>query len=172
MRKAIDLQSESNNNSNAESRGCLSNTRLHSIWSHINQRCHNPKDRKYMYYGGRGITVCNEWKNSFKSFYEWSISNGYSDGLTIDRIENDGNYCPENCRWATYVIQNRNRRPSSRSKSGYSGLYWNKKYNKWLVQIGLNGKTIHVGMYSEKHEAISARKEAELKYWGDSKVCL
>jgi hypothetical protein len=76
----------------------------------MKQRCHNPKNSRYQDYGGRGITVCDEWLNSFTSFYDWSIANGYRDDLSIDRIDNDKGYSPDNCRWATVLEQNRNKR--------------------------------------------------------------
>lgn len=72
-------------------------------------RCHNEKDSGYHKYGAKGISVCDEWRNSFESFYSWSISNGYRDGLTIDRINPNGNYEPSNCRWVTMIDQQRNR---------------------------------------------------------------
>ena len=87
----------------------LSNTRLHKTWRGILDRITNPKNKQYSYYGGRGISICDEWKNDFKAFYDWAMSNGYADNLTIDRIDNNGNYEPSNCRWATYKIQNRNK---------------------------------------------------------------
>ena len=64
----------------------------------------------YRYYGGRGIKICDDWLYSYTSFREWALSNGYTENLTIDRVNPDGNYCPENCRWATMAEQNRNKR--------------------------------------------------------------
>ena len=76
-------------------------SRLYSIWSMMKQRCFNSNATKYADYGGRGITVCPEWKNNFKVFYDWAMSNGYRDNLTIDRIDSDKNYEPSNCQWIT-----------------------------------------------------------------------
>lgn len=84
--------------------------RLYSIWCDIKSCCTNPNVPCYKYYGGRGITICNEWGNNFQSFFEWSIANGYAENLTIDRIDNDGNYTPTNCRWVTMAVQNKNKR--------------------------------------------------------------
>lgn len=84
--------------------------RLHRIWSNMKQRCGNPKSKDYENYGGRGIGVCEEWKDSFEQFYYWAMISGYKNGLTIERKDNDGNYCPENCEWITANRQQRNTR--------------------------------------------------------------
>lgn len=88
----------------------LSRTRVYRIWSGMKSRCSNPKVNKYPLYGGRGIEVCDEWMRDVCAFYEWAVSNGYADNLTIDRIDCDGNYEPGNCRWVSVAEQNRNRR--------------------------------------------------------------
>ena len=82
---------------------------LRNRFSTIKQRCYNPKHKSYDYYGGRGITICEEWLDNPDSFIEWSLSNGFEVGLCIDRINNDGSYSPENCRWTTRLVQVRNR---------------------------------------------------------------
>lgn len=94
----------------------LSNMKLYHVWLSMKDRCLNPRNKSYFYYGGRGIAVCEEWLESFLPFYEWSINHGYKEGLTIDRINNDGNYEPDNCRWTTWDVQSKNRRKHEKSK--------------------------------------------------------
>ena len=84
-------------------------TRLYRIWKAMKTRCYNPNYPKYKNYAGKGIIICEEWKTDFAKFREWAIQNGYADNLTIDRINNNGNYEPSNCRWVTNKIQSNNR---------------------------------------------------------------
>ena len=85
-----------------------SNERLYKIWSGMKQRCYNKNHFAYYRYGGNGILICDEWRNSYKAFKEWALNNGYEDHLTIDRIDGKKGYYPENCRWATYKQQRAN----------------------------------------------------------------
>ena len=105
----------------------MTNTRLYNIWSTMRQRCNNPNSAKYKNYGGRGVAICNEW-SSFEEFMNWALLNGYSDNLTLDRINVNGNYEPMNCQWITNEKQQ-----------------LNKRNNKLLT---LNGKTFTLSEWS------------------------
>lgn len=85
-------------------------TRLYRIWKAMHTRCYNTRAYGYKYYGGRGIRISDEWRDSFESFRDWALANGYRDDLTIDRIDTNGNYEPSNCCWATMAEQNKNKR--------------------------------------------------------------
>lgn len=90
----------------------LTNTRLFKIWHSMLGRC-NPRGYKFKNYNVKGISVCDEWKNDFKTFHVWSLKNGYRENLTIDRINGDGNYEPSNCRWVSYLEQSRNKKETT-----------------------------------------------------------
>lgn len=115
----------------------MARTRIYRIWAGMKSRCNNPKDDDYKNYGGRGITVCEDWDNSFEPFHTWAISAGYRDDLTIDRIDNNKGYCPENCRWATRKEQNRNFRPNHLvTINGET-----KCLASWADELGINYET-------------------------------
>jgi hypothetical protein len=76
----------------------------------MKQRCFNPNHKNFKDYGGRGINICEEWSKDVQTFYNWSVANGYKEGLTIDRIDNDKGYSPDNCRWVTMKVQRKNQR--------------------------------------------------------------
>lgn len=116
----------------------MSSSRLYSIWRSMINRCKNPNRKAYPRYGGRGIKVCNEW-NDFSAFKDWALANGYKDTLTIERIDNDGNYCPQNCTWIPKAQQAENRCRTKRY------VYQNKIYSiKQLCEMtGLNRATLY-----------------------------
>lgn len=105
----------------------LSNTKLFMVWQDMKKRCKNPNHHAYKDYGGREIKVCNEWLDDFMNFYNWAMANGYKEGLSIDRINNNGNYEPNNCRWVTMSIQCKNKQ-----KSAY-GYKW-KYYKDYIIK--------------------------------------
>lgn len=114
-------------------------TRLYKCWKHIKQRCYDKNSKEYINYGGRGITVCNEWLNDFQVFYDWAMANGYKDDLTIDRIDVNGNYEPSNCRWVTVKVQNNNKR-SNRL------ITYNEKTQtlaQWADELQINYKKLY-----------------------------
>ena len=115
----------------------MTDTRLYRIYKHMLCRCNNTNDNRYELYGARGIKVCDEW-NTFEKFAEWALQNGYRDDLTIDRINNDGNYEPSNCRWVDIVVQANNK--SSNRVYEYNGESHNIK--QWADIVGMNYKKL------------------------------
>ena len=111
---------------------------LYRTWLGIKTRCYNKLDEHYKDYGGRGISVCDEWYNDFMSFEKWAVNNGYNDTLTLDRINVNGNYSPDNCRWATRKQQARNRRNNKYF------TYNNKTHclSEWCEILNLNYSTV------------------------------
>lgn len=193
----------------------LSHTRIKRIYYNMHSRCNNPNVPKYENHGGRGISVCNEWsgKDGLANFYNWAINNGYDENLTLDRIDNDGNYEPSNCRWADYMTQNRNLRTNryftingetkiasdwckeyninintfwqrvikgvegenllkspekyAGCNSGYPGIEWRADREKWRVTLCKDGQRYNLGTFADLNDAIAARLEGELKYFGE-----
>lgn len=127
-------------------------TRVYRIYAKIKRRCFSEDDGAYPSYGGRGITMCEEWRKSFEAFYTWSMQNGYSDELSIDRIDNDGDYTPQNCRWATAKEQSNNRR--SCIKVTMNGRTQNLK--EWCDELGISYKTVHQRINGYNWDAIKA----------------
>jgi len=146
----------------------LSKTPLYSCWTHMKGRCYNTRNQDYPDYGGRGIMVCEEWKVSFENFLE-DMGASYQTGLELDRIDVDGNYCPENCRWVTEQTQAWNKRRYKNNSSGKTGVTWNKKADKWEVRISKDGVEHYLGFYEDIDVAIRIREEAELGLYGHNK---
>lgn len=134
----------------------LGKHRLNSIWDGIIQRCTNSNRIAFKDYGAIGITICDEWKHDFLSFYNWALENGYQDDLTIDRINPYGNYEPSNCRWANRTTQNRNKKLNpNANKTGFRGI--SKHGNKYRATISIDYKQIHLGLFTLIEDAVSAR---------------
>lgn len=113
-------------------------TKLYGVWCSMKERCSNPHNKSYPRYGGRGITVCTDWANDFSSFRDWAYAAGFRDGLTIDRIDGNKGYSPENCRWATTAQQNRNY--SRNHMITYNGE--TKCLSDWADQFGIKRGTV------------------------------
>lgn len=141
----------------------LSKTPEYSIYNGMVQRCYNLKHKNYPDYGGRGISVWDKWRNDFKSFYDWCQENGYKKGLQIDRIDNDGNYCPENCRFVTCRENILNKRLiMSTNTSGYCGVSQNKT-GKYRSHIKMYSEQIYLGTFDTAREAAIARDKFIIK---------
>lgn len=143
----------------------LSEHPLHAQWGWIKQRCYNKNVAAYKHYGGRGITICAEWRYDFKAFYDYvtQLDNYGESGMTLDRIDNDGNYEPGNMRWATRHEQNTNQRKRKDNKSGYIGVRPYNDKQKWYSDIRVNGKCFYLGVYGTPEHAVIARNNFIIK---------
>lgn len=120
----------------------MSKSKLFGVWNGMNSRCHTPSDSNFSYYGGRGISVCDEWRKDFVAFKNWALNNGYAQGLDLDRKDNGGNYSPDNCRFVPHFINTRNRRNTKSVE--YNGItlplkvwcdFFNLDYRKTLNRL-------------------------------------
>lgn len=136
----------------------LTKTPLYKVWTAMKSRCNNSKNEMYKHYGGRGIIVCVEWMNSSTLFIEWAFKSGYSKGLSIERINNDGNYEPENCTFIPLIEQSRNKSIRVDNKTGYRGVTIIKQ-GRYRAQITYDGKHASIGCFSTATEAAIARNK-------------
>lgn len=115
-----------------------SNTKLYRVWASMRERCSSTSCKGFVYYGARGVTVCDDWNNSFQAFYDWATSSGYAEGMSIDRIDVDGNYEPSNCRWVSTNIQANNKKNNVRVE--YNGE--SRTVSEWASILGIEYRTL------------------------------
>lgn len=142
------------------------NDPLYRTYRDMKARCFNKNTRNYKYYGGRGITVCDRWLgiDGFSNFKK-DVGNRPTPNHSLDRINVDGNYEPLNVRWATVRQQMVNKRVAYNNTSGYKGVHYAARNDKWVARVWTYGKTIHIGCFSTLSEAVAARKKAEQVYY-------
>ena len=140
--------------------------RLYHTWSEMHRRC-DGKSTNASYYFGKGISCCPDW-DDFDAFASWAINNGYKIGLEIDRIDNAKGYSPENCRWVDHKTNTRNRVARSNNNTGFAGVHIrkNKSGIVYRATIKTDEGNVNLGTFYTLEDAVAARKEAELKYWG------
>jgi hypothetical protein len=139
-------------------------TKIYRTYHNIKQRCNNPKHPRYNDYGNRGITMCEEWLNNITSFINWAIENGYNESLSIDRIDNNKGYSPDNCRCVSYAVQSINKSLRKDNTSGYKGV--TKDSHNWRAQIQIKGKQKFLGYFDTAEEASEAYENAFMEREG------
>ena len=162
-KKEFEARTKSIKSGNTKSCGCqkggithgLSHNQFYETWKNMMGRCYNLKNKHYQSYGGRGISVCIDWQD-LANFVSWAEST-YIEGMTMDRINNDGNYEPTNIRWSDKTTQAINQRIMKNNKSGYVGVIWNKRGRKWCANIRINKILKQIGSFKTLEEAVQAR---------------
>lgn len=142
--------------------------RLLESWHSMKARCYKKRSDNYSRYGGAGVTMCDEWRYNFESFYQWAIANGYNENLCIDRIDPAKGYCPENCRWVDVFVQAQNRRVTKNSSTGLIGVY-KYKYG-YKTEITRNLITYNLGTSKTTEEAVKKREVAQEEFEDYGKV--
>lgn len=139
----------------------MCNHSLYKTWQHMNGRCHDIKHHRFYLYGGRGIYVDYRWRKSFYKFIQ-DVGTKPTKNHSLDRIDNNGNYCKENTKWSTQEEQCRN---TQKQQNKNNGTFLCKKTNRYKAVIGVNKKQIKLGTFKNLEDAIAARKAGEEKYW-------
>lgn len=137
----------------------LSKHSLYPTWLSMKNRCSNINNPRYKHYGGKGVVVCDRWKDSFKNFLD-DMGEKPTLEHSLDRIDNNGNYEPKNCRWATYEQQNNNQAIRVDNTSGTPGVKWDSRTNKWVASIKVNNKRVNLGYFKNKQDAKDVRIKA------------
>lgn len=146
----------------------MSKSRPYTIWEGMISRCTKEANPSYVRYAGRGISIAEEWRD-FIGFWK-DMEQGYSDDLTLDRINPNGNYCKENCRWATQTTQAYNKRAIEGTSTGITGVYpYANKQFPYYAEISFENKKYALGKFSTIDAAIESRKKAEIKLYGYNK---
>ena len=163
-KKEFEAQTARIKSGNTKSCGCLNGdahgltyNKFYNTWNNMIQRCTSPNHKAYKDYGARGITICGEWQD-VKNFVDWAEKTYPNiEGYTLDRIDNDKGYSPENCRWADKTTQAINQRRMKNNKSGYVGVVWYIRDKKWYANIRINKILKQIGSFLTIEEAVQTR---------------
>lgn len=145
----------------------LCGSKIYRAWAAMKNRCNNLNFAQYSDYGGRGIGYCSSWED-FSTFYR-DMGQSYQEGLELDMVDNNGNYNKFNCKWSSPQEQSYNKRKYKTNSSGKSGVSFRKDSGKWQARISIEGTRLSLGVYDSLAQAIAAREQAELFYFGKIK---